>query len=489
MAERDMKVIVKEAVGALLYKEQAYNRLWKYYDGEHPLIFTSEKLKAIFRDHTAFSENWCQVVVDALNERISLTGFSYQDGEEQGKRLTEIFSDTRMELESDDVHLHTLVTGEAFVVVDYNEDQELEAFFNDPRAVVTCYNGRNPRQMEWAAKWWNDGVKVWLKVFFEDTIFTFWASSTAVKAMGLDATRDVFQQDGQPVDNQFKRIPVFHFRREVRRVKSVLTPGVLRLQNCTNKVLSDAMVTSEFMGFQQRWIIGNVDIREGQLRTMPGSTTVLPGAQTDVEQAVSTGAYPASEPTGMIAMIEHFADAMSGITGIPKHYFFRKGGDPSGEALIAMEASLTRKARKTIRCLGQTWIELIHFLNAESDALEVKKILPIWEPCETIQPQTQANTRQTNVAAGIPIVTLLRDEGWTEDDLKQLREDQMDDKVRTAGATTGPMASPAQQAITRGRVAEDATATAKPKIEDSIKNAVKGGVKEATPALRKASGQ
>jgi hypothetical protein len=47
------------------------------------------------------------------------------------------------------------------------------------------------------------------------------------------------------------------------------------------------------------------------------------------------------------------------------------------------------------------------------------------DPFQTIQPGTQAQIRKVSKDTGIPLRTLLRDEGWTEADLDQMYQDMI----------------------------------------------------------------
>lgn len=479
---------LEKALCMLSAKGRPMSRLWDYYDGKHPLVFTSEKLQAIFQKQAAFSENWCQIIVDAVLERLVLEGFSTVKDKAAQDSLKELYENTYLELESVDIHKAALVCGESFLVVDWNdEEKRFETYYNDPKSVTVSYEELNPRLMSWAAKWWKDEKSVMMTIYTKEVIKYF----RALK--GKDSQHDLRAQDFkeyQPAQmNTWGRIPVFHFRRELRGIHSILNTGVLRIQDAANKVLSDTMVTSEFTGFQQRWVIGNVEMDEGRVRQSPGSVLLIPGAAPE-EQQVQTGTYQPSELTGLVSLLEHFASAIGGITGIPKHYFFKMGDAPSGEALIAMEAQLTQKVKQQAKVFGVTWREVMAFLLSVSERKTTQQndIVTLWAPAQTVQPLTQAQVRQTNQTAGIPIVTQLRDEGWSDEELDEMRKDKMDEQVASAGSTTGPAAAPATQALRKGAAIQTAEQTAQPAVGDAIKNAVKGGVEAAKVKLERVVG-
>ena len=124
-----------------------------------------------------------------------------------------------------------------------------------------------------------------------------------------------------------------------------------------------------------------------------------------------------------------FSDSISAAIGIisrtPKHYFYSQGGDPSGEALIALEAPLNKKCMRHIARFTPTWQEVAAFLlHLSGKETKVTEIVPVFEEPATVQPLTQAQVRQFDVTSGIPLTTSVRREGWTEAEIKQMEEDR-----------------------------------------------------------------
>src|SRR3989304_8762945 len=60
----------------LIDRRPALQVLDNYYIGKHPLLFAPERFRATFKhilEH--LSDNWCGVVVDAVEERLNVQGF------------------------------------------------------------------------------------------------------------------------------------------------------------------------------------------------------------------------------------------------------------------------------------------------------------------------------------------------------------------------------------------------------------------------------
>ncbi|MCP5087414.1 MAG: hypothetical protein GY952_11490, partial [Rhodobacteraceae bacterium] len=143
-----------------------------------------------------------------------------------------------------------------------------------------------------------------------------------------------------------------------------------------------------------------------------------------IGQDARVGQFATSDPHTYIAAIEHFAAALATITRTPKHIFFKQQGAISGEALLTMESPLTRKVNKRIDRFTPEWRDAFTFLmQLRRHPIKSSDIKPIFQPSATVQPFTQAQTRSMNKSAGIPIVTQLRREGWTQAEINQLTTD------------------------------------------------------------------
>ena len=64
---------LEKAFNALVEKKRLYGKLWRYYDGDQPLVYNSERLREIFSGLDArFIQNWMAVVIDAVLDRIEM---------------------------------------------------------------------------------------------------------------------------------------------------------------------------------------------------------------------------------------------------------------------------------------------------------------------------------------------------------------------------------------------------------------------------------
>jgi len=422
---------LERAYKALTTKSVDYARYWAYYNGDHPLRYSTERLERLFDNiHTRFVQNWCSIVVDAGLDRLNLVRFDVAGDDVAEKRLNELWQSTELELDENDAHTAALVCGEAYIVVWPDEDNEIQAYYHDPRMVHLFYEDANPRRKRFAAKWWVDSEnsRRYLTLYYADRLEYYVSRGKSENVSSANA----FEPADVPVaPNPYGEVPVFHLRRERRAIVSELA-NAITLQDAINKLLADMMVAAEFGAFRQRYVISQAD--PGQLKNAPNEIWALPAGD-GTGQATSVGEFEQTNLGVYLQAIDNLATSIAIITRTPKHYLYGQGGDPSGEALIAMEAPLNRKVQGYIERFTAVWREVAAFLLRLGDvAVNPMDITPVFEPVETVQPLTESMIRQSMVGAGIPLVTALRSEGWTDAEMEQLAADRAEERVAQANS-------------------------------------------------------
>ena len=412
---------------ALKTKTNNYNILWDYYDGDQPLIYSAKRLQELFRDIDArFSENWCAVVVDSVIDRLDLKRFIVQGNARATTTLNTLWDCTEMSLDSDDAHLGALVTGEGYVIVwpDADGEQNLDAYYNDSRMCHVQYDPARPRIKRWAAKWWQADKKLWrMTLYYPDRLEYYEAQSAP-----MPESASKFKLTGQ-AKNPYGVVPVFHLRLNRRRIVGEITQSVRELQNAVNKLLADMMIAAEFGAMKQRYVISNSDT--SQLKNAPNQIWDLPAGD-GVTQDTQAGEFNATDLANFYEPMERLAAAIGIISRTPKHYFVKlPSHEVSGEALMALEAPLIKKCNRYIERFVPTWRQVATFmLRLQGIEVDPLAITPLFDRPETVQPRTQAEIREINGRAGIPLATTLRDEGRSEFYLEQMEKDRRDERLR-----------------------------------------------------------
>ena len=407
---------VARAHNALEAKALVYTMLWQYYDGVQPLVYSTERLQSLFRTiNVRFGENWCGAVVNAAVDRLNLTGLEVSEQKDATAQLADLFSSTDMGLDSDDVHLAALVCSEAFVIAWREDNGPVEAYYNDPRLVHAQYDADNPKVMSWAAKRWvTDDGTYRLTLYYPDRIEYYY---TTTKAENVTDAKAYMPAEIPSAINPYGTIPVFHFRRSRRALRSELT-DVIPLQDAINKLFSDMMVAAEFGAFRQRYIISQADV--STLKNSPNEIWSIPAGD-GTGQQTQVGEFTQTELGSYLDAMDRLATAIAIITRTPKHYLLAQGGDPSGEALITMEAPLTRKVARYQERFSATWKQVAAFmLRLGGVTVDASQIVPQYDPIATVQPLTQAQVGVLKDQLGVSKKQIQRELGYTDDQIEQM---------------------------------------------------------------------
>ena len=473
LQELSTNKIIKDAVNpdlrlafdVISKKREPYDLLYKYYKGDHPLRYSTERLKKAFdKIGTYFAQNWLAVIVDAVLDRINLKGFDITD-EEANTIIEDLWEKYSISLLTDDVHEAATVLGEGYVIA-WREDNEntvdldgnevegeeiTDVYYNDPRMCHVFYDSYRPTQKRFAAKIWidADGYPCML-LYYPDRLEHYKSRS---KIKGFDTwifSSGTFQLDneygnGGIEPNEYGVIPVFHFRSGRISGKREIGQSEISLQDAINKLFADMMVGSEFYTFTQRVIISQSD--PGDLKNGAGVNWWIPSGD-GKGQGSNVIELGAKSLENYIQALDHVAQSMAVISRTPNHYFALTGGNISGDALLAMEAPLNKKVKKRIEGYEVEWKALIKFLLLlEGKEIESNKITPVWEPVYTSQPLATAQTTKTEVESGVPLKTSVRRAGWAQDEIDQMDKDIKEDQKRTS--------SLAQEELDRLRAEKD----------------------------------
>jgi hypothetical protein len=416
-AQNDME----QAFNAIRAKRPSLDLLMSYYTGPQPLKYSTMQLAELFHNITAhFEINWCSLIIDAALDRIQLTGFDTDDKTVNAK-LDKLFDRIHLDIEADKAHQYALTSSQGYIIAWKDEDGVIECYANDPRLCAVFYDPEHPNKKTYAAKWFNrtDGSQE-ITLYYPDRI-EHWGSpkttSPIDKASGF--TLETVEA------NTYGVIPVFELK----------SPGeifkVLSLQDAVNKLFSDLMVTSDAASIPQKFVISGAD--PGALKNGKNIIWWLPAGDNQ-GQNTSAGQFEAAPLSNFFDAIDPITNSMAIITRTPKHYFTQTGSNISGEALIAMENPLVRKCEKRQREFAAQWQSIATFLaQLEGITIEPSAVNVIWEKVASTQPKTDAEVNQILVNTGINLRTVLRDSGWSEEDLNEMDKDQeiMDKSKKT----------------------------------------------------------
>ena len=121
--------------------------------------------------------------------------------------------------------------------------------------------------------------------------------------------------------------------------------------------------------------------------------------------------------------IDRLSGAIAVISRTPKHYFMQSGANVSGEALSVMEVPLVKKTEQYQEIMDEGWMQVLKFLYGSTE-----NITTVWHKIEVEMMEVSAKTIKTEVEAGIPLNTILRRMGWSDDEIAQMEADKEDEE-------------------------------------------------------------
>lgn len=407
---------IKQEITKLNSQARRYRRYWSYYIGAHPVVYASEAMRELFqRANVYFTQNWCGVVINASYDRIKFKGFDSVI-DEVNDTLDAMYQEQQLEILSSRVHLDVLVSGSGFVMFD-KVDGVIRPYYNSPELISVKYDDNDENKMAFAIKMWTDGETDWLNVYKEDAIETWRKKSQK----GSEDTYGYTFEKTEP--NVFGRIPIVHYR-----INNSELFQVLPLQDAINMLFSNMMVMSEYTTFPLRYIITNSDVSTAE--TSPRTLLKIPKGMSG-EESTQVGEFSVTSLEGHLSAIDKLSGAMAIISRTPKHYMYATGANEAAETLKVMEMPLINKVSQIQMLLKPKWVEFAsYYVDAVDD------VVVVWEPLESKDELREAEAAAKWQAVGLPLLTVLKRQGWGEDEIAQLISDMAEDTERKADFAT-----------------------------------------------------
>lgn len=441
---------VKAAFEAFQAKQPKHARALNYYEGVFPSVLSSKQLSRVLLDYNIrlASENWCAVVVDSCTERLAVSGWRAEAETDAANYWNAVGLDEQAQA----VHEAACITGESFVLVWPSEDGPIVSYV-DPRSGHVEYSKERPGQALWGARLWqeSDGSRA-IQILEPGSVSTYRAKKEAVES-------HTFSASAWAIDDEMSgplattEVPLYHFRRSVRTVRGDIH-NAMAIQDSLNATLTNMLIAADFSSIPQRYAITASEL--GRVGFKPGGIITFPPGDGET-QNVEVGEFQPAPMDGFLETINHHIAAIAAVTRTPRHYFLGQTGTPSGEALKAMEAPLVKRVHDCQTKFGRTWARVMAaVMRADGKQVEPGELAPVWESAETEQPYMRAQVRQMATQAGMPLSTVLRREGWTEEELDQMD----DDRIAEGEAKLLAQVNPAEVTAVNAQEALDAITAA-----------------------------
>lgn len=394
-----------------------------YYEGDPPSLMTDRQAEYLnLRRDKNVGVNVCAVIVDALSERLEVTGFTVtrkkqkandtttEEADDPAKQLGELldgwWQDNRMDGVQGWVHTAAARDAEAFVVVEYDKDEERPCMCHDyaydgTSGVKVHMKPGTYNKVAFASKRWGETnsmgesinrlnlyfpnrIEKWVSKGQGDHKEAFWQpleaddlqSVTLKDDAGRPYTASVawWTDDGTAAGKALG-VPVVPFVNKddgTGRGISELD-NALPIQDAINKTFLDLMAAADMTGWQMYWNTGKQPA--GGWKVYPGAMfNLVPYADT---QTPSMGVVSAGDLSQLINLWQSLIAILSGITGTPQSRFSPAAIQPSEGTQQQEEGALIAKVKDRQKTWGNAWEDAIMMAYKVAAAFGGEALPPI----------------------------------------------------------------------------------------------------------------
>ncbi len=450
---QDYNLTLRIAYLQWLASEDAAEEAWvrtlrDYVGGKHPVYLTDRQKEflGLKAKNTVYlyAHNLCQLVIDALVERLSIEAFAAaKEAEQAGAaallKAVETWQEAnRFDTLQSDVYEAACRDGAAYLIVDWDAETGMPRWtlnqVIDGTKGVRVYEDPNTGKIQFAAKKWQvydpvntaDNGRTRQTLYYSDRVEKYISSEKPGGGIGGTGWEEFKDTKDEPwpipwVDAQGKPLglPVVEFANPGGSEIEQLT----HLQDMLNKADLDLIACTDTAGFRILWVAGvtptiDTDGNEKPLEVGPGQLVRLTDA---------TAKMNAIEPVDSKQLIEtckYWIESIAGVSRTPQYLFQVPGGTPpSGESLQQQQSGLVRKAERRQRVYGNSWEDVmylsakLHNLYRPAEAVEIVRLQAQWASAqefvdEDTKDKVKAETALIKQQVGVSQDTLVEELGY-----------------------------------------------------------------------------
>ncbi len=421
----------------------------QYYDGEQNAALTARLREFLnVQGDQEFNLNVCRTVIEVVEERLLITGV---DTNEQGEATPvavwadDLFDQAKLAINQSAVHENALRDGQAFVLVDWDADNQRPRFTPHPRYACAeaggdefgCkahYPDDDPSQpilcvsKRWVEKLDTKGkTRKRLTIYYPDRVEKY-------ESVGSDWVE--FRDEGDttwplPWRDRAGRplgITAIHFpntltlRSEIR--------DAIPLQNAINKSLLDLLGAADIAGFRIYVALGWIPTTDGQPPKADGSNQakIQPGTILGTTSKDATfNAIEGSDLTQLLDAIDRQLSWFCIVTNTPaSRVSFTKQIASEGTQKEQKEG-LFAKTRKRQQLYNNSWIECFNMARRLANTFgnagleEQPAFVMRWEPIQARDTAEEQNGWKIKKEMGVPLETLLGEMGYSPEEIDGIK--------------------------------------------------------------------
>lgn len=419
-----------------------YSLFRDYDEGQHRLVFATEKYRNTFGDlFREFADNMCDEVVDGITDRLQIIGWNSTD-RGLSEAVDVLWSRNKGQSRTGAVHRHAFREGDGFTIVQQDKAGHARIYKQNPSQMAVRYSADNPDELEVAAKVWRSGARYRCNLYYPDGHIERYATKGLGAEGGLPRAKSfLLMRAGDPALTQAgldeaitqddERMPVYHFPNgELSEYGKSILRGVIPLQDALNKAIADMLVAMEFHAYPQRWATGVQVERDPVTGKEISPFQAGEGRVWRVgDKEARFGQFDAAEMTGFLEVQDGFKIAIARKGALPPHHVVLRSGSvqfPSGVALLVAEGKTTKLAKDRQRDWEDVHkAEMAHALSLELGTQDVlaEDLEMEWAPVETRDELALIEMLLLKKELGVPTEQLLKEAGYGDDEIRAFQDE------------------------------------------------------------------
>lgn len=397
---------LRAACAARLDQQAGRARTYQqYYEGEQGVIalLDTEERRTFQTFLKEAGANWCELIVNAVAERLQVVGFRFGDDAASEAAWT-IWQASQMDADAELVQGDALVMGSSFVLVQPDEDNPTGVAITaeSPLQATVLYQPGNRRRRIAGYKRFAEvpgephrDIEV---LITPEQIVTWspWETGPLIEPNPA-GTVGLIELVPQP--------------RTVGWPRSELAPA-LAIQDRIQTILFNRCVAMDYGAFRQIWATG-IKIARDVIKADDGTQAVKVVRPFDIgsnrlltneNQDGRFGAFTESTLGGYLASVEQDVTMLAAITQTPAHYLTGHLVNLSADAIKAAETGLVAKVRRRSLHIGEGFEEAMRLalqLVGNPAATDVAAEV-IWADFETRSEGQRVDALVKMATLGVP---------------------------------------------------------------------------------------
>ncbi|QNN63999.1 phage portal protein [Leucobacter denitrificans] len=415
-----------ENLSAKLDESQSrLSQLDAYYEGRQPAAFLSPKSReALGSRLKVLGINFPRLLVSSVAERMQVTGFRAIGEDAADDQLWRIWQANDLESQAHLAHVDALTYGRSFVFVWAGATGPLVTV--ESARQVSVATDPATGVVRAAVKRWEDGKDHHAVVYEADKITRYQGKENALKVTEI-------------IDNPLGEVPVVPLVNRARLLDvegSSEMADILDLTDGLAKIMSDAMVSSEYFARPRRWVTGLEVVEDDDGNPINPFSNEGDRLWQSEDPATKFGQFDGARIDGYGDLVAILTQQIGAVSGLPPHYLGLNGDQPpSADAIRSAEASLVAKVISKQRTYGRAWAKVADLVLKVRDGHNTRDFETLWASPETRTPAQVADAAAKLAGMGVPLEAVLADPlGYSPSQIEQIKQARRSEALDATGA-------------------------------------------------------